>query len=164
MDNLQPARFVLDRIDTRILNELQQDATIPIAVLADRVGLSTSPCWKRVQKLEKAGVILGRVARVNPAKVGLGLMVLVEVEALDHTPEWRARFLATVEALPEVMEVLRLGGPADYLLRVLVPDTQSFDGFYQRLVSRITLRAVTSKFVMEVAHSKLGLPIAMASE
>ena len=149
----------MDRIDARILTELQQDATIPIAVLADRVGLSTSPCWKRVQKMEKAGVILGRVAQVNPAKVGLGLMVLVEVEALDHTPEWRARFLATVEALPQVMEVLRLGGPADYLLRVLVPDTQSFDAFYQQLVAGVTLRAVTSKFVMEVAHSKRGMPI-----
>lgn len=159
MDTLTLTRFTMDRIDAKILTELQQDATIPIAVLADRVGLSTSPCWKRVQKLEKAGVILGRVARVDPAKVGLGLMVLVEVEALDHTPEWRARFLATVEILPEVMEVLRLGGSADYLLRVLVPDTQSFDAFYQRLVAGVPLRSVTSKFVMEVAHSKLGLPL-----
>ena len=159
MDNLYPTRFTLDRIDAKILAELQQDATIPIALLADRVGLSTSPCWKRVQKLEKAGIILGRVARVNPAKVGLGLMVLVEVEAVDHTPEWRARFMATVESLPEVIEVLRLGGPSDYLLRVVVPDTPSFDDVYQRLVAGVTLRSVTSKFVMEVAHHKLGLPI-----
>jgi len=107
-------------------------------------------------------VITGRVARVDAAKVGLGLMVLVEVEALDHTPEWRARFLATVEGLPEVMEVLRLGGPSDYLLRVVVADTASFDGFYQRLVAGVALRSVTSKFVMEVAHSKLGLPISQS--
>lgn len=159
MNSPQPIRLTLDRIDAKILIALQEDATVPIAVLADRVGLSTSPCWKRVQKLEKAGVILGRVARVDPAKVGLGLMVLVEIEAVDHTPEWRARFMATVETLPEMMEVLRLGGPSDYLLRVVVPDTTSFDGFYQRLVAGVTLRSVTSKFVMEVAHCKRGLPI-----
>jgi len=159
VDNLHPARLVLDRIDAKILTELQQDATLPIAVLADRVGLSTSPCWKRVQKLEKAGVLLGRVARVNAAKVGLGLTVLVEIEAADHTLDWRSRFMATVETMPEVIEVLRLGGPPDYLLRVVVPDTQSFDGVYQRLVAGVMLRAVTSKFVMEVAHQKLGLPI-----
>ena len=86
MDNLYPARITLDRNDAKILTELQKDATIPIAALAERVGQSISPCRKRVQKLEKAGVILGRVARVNPATVGLGLMVLVEVEAADHTP------------------------------------------------------------------------------
>ena len=159
MDVAFPKRLTLDRIDAKILTALQQDATLPIAVLADRVGLSTSPCWKRVQKLEKAGIILGCVARINPAKVGLGLTVLVEVEAVDHTPEWRARFLAAVEALPEVMEVLRLSGPTDYLLRVVVPDTQSFDEVYQRLVAGVTLRAVTSKFVMEVAHQKPSLPI-----
>ena len=157
-------RPTLDRIDAKILTELQQDATLPIAVLADRVGLSTSPCWKRVQKLEKAGVILGRVAKINPAKVGLGLMVLVEIEAVDHTPEWRARFLATVEALPEVMEVLRLGGPSDYLLRVVVADTISFDGVYQRLVAGVPLRSVTSKFVMEVAHTKAALPIGIVHD
>lgn len=161
MDTLPMTRFVMDRIDARILTELQRDATIPIAVLADRVGLSTSPCWKRVQKLEKAGVITGRVARVDPAKVGLGLTVLVEVEALDHTPEWRARFLKAVEGLPEVMEVLRLGGSADYLLRVVVADTAAFDALYQRMVAEVALRSVTSKFVMEVAHSKSCLPVSI---
>jgi Lrp/AsnC family transcriptional regulator len=152
-------RFPLDRTDAKILTELQRDATIAIAALADRVGLSASPCWKRVQKLEKAGVITGRVALVDAARVGLGLTVLVEVEALDHTPEWRARFLAAVKGLPEVMEVLRLGGASDYLLRVQVSGTQSYDAFYTRLTEAVPLRSVVSKFVMEKLHAKASLPL-----
>jgi len=149
----------MDRTDAKILTELQRDATIAIAALADRVGLSASPCWKRVQKLEKAGVITGRVALVDPARVGLGLMVLVEIEALDHTAEWRARFLNAVKSLPEVMEVLRLGGATDYLLRVQVADTTSYDAFYRRLTDAVPLRSVVSKFVMEQLHAKTSLPI-----
>lgn len=151
--------MTLDQIDKRILTELQRDATLPVVELAHRVGLSASPCWKRVQKLEKAGVITGRVARVDHGKVGLGLTVLVEIAAMDHSAEWRDRFLAVVKAAPEVMEVLRLGGGADYLLRVTVPDTAAYDAFYRRLTEAVALRAVSSKFVMEVAHQKASLPL-----
>ncbi len=159
VDAPSPDRKHLDRTDAKILTELQRDATIAIATLADRVGLSTSPCWKRVQKLEKSGVITGRVAVVDAARVGLGLSVLVEIEALDHTPEWRARFLAAVKSLPEVMEVLRLGGASDYLLRVQVANTQSYDAFYTRLTTAVPLRSVVSKFVMEKLHAKASLPL-----
>lgn len=149
----------MDQIDKRILTELQRDATLPIVELAHRVGLSASPCWKRVQKLEKTGVITGRVARVDHRKVGLGLTVLVEISAMEHSNEWRERFLAAVQTAPEVMEVLRLGGDADYLLRVTVADTQSYDAFYRKLTSAVALRAVSSKFVMETVHAKPSLPL-----
>lgn len=155
--------MIMDQIDRRILTELQTDATLAIVDLAQRVGLSASPCWKRVQKLEKAGVITGRVARVDPGKVGLGLTVLVEVSAMDHSEAWRAQFLAAAKAAPEVMEVLRLGGDADYLLRVIVPDTQSYDAFYRRLIAAVALRGVSSKFVMETVHVKPSLPLTAVS-
>ena len=149
----------LDQIDRKILTQLMRDATLPIAQLADRVGLSQTPCWKRVQKLEALGIITGRVALVDPGAVGLGLTVLTEVEAMDHTPEWRDRFLATVTSFPEVMEVLLLGGQSDYMLRIVVPDMPAYDAVYQRLTDKVPLKGVRSRFVMETLHRKTHLPI-----
>lgn len=149
----------LDRIDRNILRALMQDATIPIAQLAERVGLSQTPCWKRVQKLEAAGVITHRVALVDPAQVGLGLTVLCEVEGMDHTTAWREAFLTALDGFPEVMEVLRLGGQSDYMLRVVVADVSSYDAFYRRLSDMVPLKSVRSRFVMEVVHRKLQLPL-----
>ena len=149
----------LDRIDRKILHELQRDATVPIAQLAARVGLSQTPCWKRVQKLELAGIILGRVALVDPARIGLGLMVFVEVSAPDHSPAWRERFAGVVASLPEVLDVFRMAGDVDYLLRVVVADMASFDAFYQSLTARIDLKAVTSKFTMERLKGTTAYPV-----
>lgn len=148
----------MDAIDRRILTELQINAALPIAALADRVGLSQSPCWRRVNKLEEAGVIAGRTIRVAPEALGLGLTVYVEVTALDHSPAWRAAFLAVLEQIPEVMEVLRLGGAADYLLRVVTVDMASYDAFYRRLSEAVPMRAVSSRFVMERLLSRSSLP------
>lgn len=149
----------LDQIDRNILANLMRDATLPIAQLADRVGLSQTPCWKRVQKLEATGVITGRVAVVDPAAVGLGLTVLAEVEAMDHTTEWRDRFLSLVTEFPEVMEVFRLGGQSDYMLRIVVSDMPAYDAFYRRLTDQIALKGVRSMFVMETVHKKSSLPV-----
>jgi Lrp/AsnC family transcriptional regulator len=149
----------LDRIDRKILFELQRNATIPIAQLAERVGLSQTPCWKRVQKLEQAGVILGRVALVDPSKIGLGLMVFVEVAAMDHSPAWRDRFAEVVSSLPEVVDVFRMAGEVDYLLRVVVEDMARFDSFYKHLTSEIGLKSVTSKFTMETIKTTKAFPI-----
>ncbi len=151
--------MIMDRIDRKILAELQRDSAISIAQLADRVGLSQSPCWKRVQKLEEARIIVGRVAVVDPLKVGLGLTVLVELEALDHTAAWRNRFLTAVQSIPEIMEVFRLGGATDYLLRIVVPDMERYDAIYRSLTDQVELKSVTSKFVMERVHAKSTLPI-----
>lgn len=149
----------MDRIDRKILHELQADATLPIAQLAERVGLSQTPCWKRVQKLEEQGVILGRVALVDPQKIGLDLMVFVEIEALDHSPEWRDTFSKAIASLPEVLDVFRMAGEVDYLLRVVVEDMMQFDTFYKRLTALVPLKSVTSKFTMERIKATTAYPI-----
>jgi Lrp/AsnC family transcriptional regulator len=153
----------LDRIDRRILHELMRDATLPISQLADRVGLSQTPCWKRVQKLEASGVISGRVAIVDPAAIGLGLTVFVEIEAADHTPEWRAAFAAVVDDYPEIVEIHRMAGEVDYLLKVVVNGMAAYDAFYLTLTRRLACRNVTSKFSMERIKATTVLPIDTAT-
>jgi Lrp/AsnC family transcriptional regulator len=149
----------LDRIDRKILHELMQDATLPVAQLADRVGLSQTPCWKRIQKLEAAGIVRRRVALVEPELIGLGLTVFVEIQAADHTAEWREAFAEAVAAHPSVVEVHRLAGEVDYLLKVLVADMEAYDAFYLDLTSRLHCRNVTSKFSMERIKATSLLPV-----
>ncbi|WP_439573738.1 Lrp/AsnC family transcriptional regulator [Phreatobacter sp.] len=139
----------LDATDRKILRLLQEDATLSIAELAARIHLSTTPCWKRIQKLEEAGIILKRVALVAPEKLGLGLTVFVSVETNDHSREWLVRFAETVAAMQEVMEFYRMAGDVDYMLRVVVTDMAAYDGFYKRLIETIPLKNVTSRFAME---------------
>lgn len=156
----------LDAIDRKILALLQQDSTVALAELSRAVGLSPTPCWKRVQKLEMAGVITGRVALVDPRKVGLSLTVFVSIETDDHSQPWLAKFAAAVSAMPEVMDVYRMAGDVDYLLRVVVPDTAAYDAFYQRLIAAAPLKKVTSRFAMEriKATTALRLPAPDANE
>jgi Lrp/AsnC family transcriptional regulator len=149
----------LDRIDRRILAILQEDATLSVAELAKRVHLSPTPCWKRVQRLEAEGVIKGRVAILDPQRLGLGLTVFVAVETADHSAEWLARFAATVSAMPEVMELYRMAGETDYLLRIVVPDMPAYDAFYKRLIGAMPLKNVTSSFAMERIKSTTAYPI-----
>lgn len=149
----------LDRIDRKIPDQLMRDAALPVAQLAERVGLSQTPCWKRVQKLEAAGIIMGRVARVDPARIGLGLTVFVEVEASDHTPEWRAEFRDVIPRFPAIVEVHRMAGDVDYLLKVVVPNMKAFDEFYLQLTRALPCRNITSKFSMETILSTTAWPI-----
>jgi Lrp/AsnC family transcriptional regulator len=144
----------MDEIDRLLLEILQQDATLSLAQMAERVGLSPTPCWKRIQKLETRGVIMRRVAIVDPVRVGVGLSVLVNVEAGEHSPEWLQRFSAGVGAMPEVMEVYRTAGEVDYVLRVAVADMAEYDTFYKRLIAIAPMKNVTSRFAMErIKHS-----------
>jgi Lrp/AsnC family transcriptional regulator len=149
----------MDAIDKKILATLQQDASLSVAEIGQRVGLSSTPCWKRIQRLEAEGVIMRRVALVDPAKIGLGLTVFVSVETGDHSQEWLDRFAKIVSAMPEVMEFYRMAGDVDYMLRVVVPDMQSYDGFYKRLIGAVPLKNVTSRFAMERIKSTTVLPI-----
>lgn len=139
----------MDAIDRKILRELQRDASLSVAELADRVGLSPTPCWKRVQRLEAAGIIIRRVALVAPEKVGLGLSVFVSIETGDHSSDWLERFARSVSAMPEVMEFHRMAGDVDYMLRVAVRDMAAYDQFYKRLIATMPLKNVTSRFAME---------------
>ncbi|ARO14691.1 AsnC family transcriptional regulator [Ketogulonicigenium robustum] len=149
----------LDRIDRKIIHELMRDATLPIAELADRVNLSQTPCWKRVRKLEAAGIITGRVAVVEPAAIGLGLSVFVEIEATEHTAEWRSALTRVVKDFPEIVEAHRMAGDVDYLIKVAVPDMAAFDAFYVKLTETLPCRNVTSKFSMERIKATNAWPI-----
>ena len=149
----------LDLIDRKIVAELMRDATLPVAQIADRVGLSQTPCWKRIQKLETSGVIEKRVALANPQELGLGLTVFVAIEAPDHGPDWRAAFAAAVEKLPEIMEVWRMAGEMDYLLRVAVSDMAAYDLLYRRLTDAVPIRNITSHFAMERLRHTTAYPI-----
>ena len=156
---LPDANRRLDAIDRKILTVLQEDASLSVAEIGDRVGLSSTPCWKRIQKLEADGVIQKRVALVDQVKIGLGITVFVSIETGDHSQEWLARFADTVSAMPEVMEFYRMAGDVDYMLRVVVADMQSYDTFYKKLIAAAPLKNVTSRFAMEKIKSTTLLPI-----
>ncbi len=149
----------MDRIDRKILAVLQDDADIALAALSERVGLSQTPCWKRIQKLQQSGVIEKRVALVAPEKVGLGLTVFVQIETADHSGPWLREFADAITAMPEVMELYRMAGDVDYMMRVVVADMAAYDGFYKRLIDRFPLKNVTSRFAMERVKSTTALPI-----
>jgi Lrp/AsnC family transcriptional regulator len=149
----------MDAIDKKILATLQEDASLSVAEIGQRVGLSSTPCWKRIQKLEADGVIQKRVALIDQVKIGLGITVFVSIETGDHSQEWLARFADTVSAMPEVMEFYRMAGDVDYMLRVVVADMQSYDTFYKKLIATAPLKNVTSRFAMEKIKSTTLLPI-----
>ena len=152
----------MDRTDLKILAILQEDASLPVAEVAARVNLSQTPCWRRIQRLEAQGVIERRVAILNPEAVGLGLSVFVEIEATDHSPEWLDGFAAAVAAMPEVMEVYRMAGDVDYLLRVAVGSMADYDLFYRRLIGEVPLKNVTSRFAMERVKTTTASPLPAA--
>ena len=149
----------MDEIDRNLLAILQNDATLSIAQMADRVGLSPTPCWKRIQKLEAAGVITRRVALLDPKQVGMGFSVFVAIESGDHSPEWLQRFADAVAGMPEVMELYRMAGDVDYMLRVAVADMAEYDGFYKRLIKAVPIRNVTSRFAMERMKHTTAYPL-----
>lgn len=154
----------MDAIDRKILTRLQKDATISIASLAAEVGLSQTPCWKRVQRLHQRGVITGTVALLSPERIGLGLTVFVEIETADHSGAWLDDFAAAVSAMPEVVAFYRMAGDVDYMLRVVVADMAAYDTFYKALVGRFALKNVTSRFAMERIKETTAFAIPTASQ
>jgi Lrp/AsnC family transcriptional regulator len=154
----------MDAIDRKILAVVQEDASLSVAEIGQRVGLSSTPCWKRLQRLEADGVILRRVALVAPEKIGLGITVFVSVETGDHSNEWLKTFAETVSAMPEVMEFYRMAGDVDYMLRVVVADIAGYDTFYKKLIAAVPLKNVTSRFAMERIKSTTALPIPNAAK
>ncbi|ESR26733.1 Lrp/AsnC family transcriptional regulator [Lutibaculum baratangense] len=155
---------LLDRIDRKILAILQEDTTMPVAEIGKRVGLSTTPCWRRIQRLEEDGVIQKRVALLDPMRVKAGVTVFVAVRTSRHSEEWLARFAEAVSEFPEVVEFYRMSGEVDYLLRVVVPDIARYDQFYKRLISKIELADVSSSFAMEQIKFTTALPLDYAGE
>lgn len=149
----------LDAIDKHILEILQQDAEQQVAQVAERVGLSTTPCWRRIQRLKESGVITRQVALVDPHKVNVGVTVFVSVRTSTHTQAWFEQFKATVQAIPEVVEFYRMSGDVDYLLKVVVPDIAAYDRVYKRLTAGTNLHDVSSSFAMEELKLTTSLPL-----
>jgi Lrp/AsnC family transcriptional regulator len=150
----------LDLTDREILRLIQRDAILSLAAIAAEVGLTPTPCWKRIRRMEKEGIIAGRVTLLDPARVGLPLSVFVALEIGDHSAEWIETFARAVAAMPEVLECWRMGGDVDYLLRVAVEDMPAYDAFYRRLTAAVPgLRNVTSRFAMERVKGTTALPI-----
>lgn len=149
----------MDRIDRRILDLLQKDAQLSTAEIAEQVGLSTTPCWRRIQRLEESGVIARRVALLDRSKINLGTDVFISVKTNQHNWEWLENFSRKVSEFPEVMEFYRMAGEADYLLRVVVPDMPAFDAFYKKLIQSTELADVSSSFAMEQIKYTTALPL-----
>lgn len=150
---------MLDRLDIQILNALQQDTTLSMAELGAHVGLSSTPCWKRVKRLEDAGLIERRVAIVNRKAVGLPVTVFVSIRAGQHDEKWLKRFAAVVSSLPEVQEFHRMSGDVDYLLKVVTTSIDGYDRFYKKLIGLADLAGVSSAFSMEQIKSTTALPL-----
>ena len=149
----------MDDIDKKILQLLQADASLSVREIADVVGLTSTPCWRRVQALENSGVISERVALLDPQRVNLTLTALVLIRTNEHNAEWTERFLTTVERFEEVVEAYRTSGELDYMLKVVVPDMDAYDQFYLRLIEHIDLYDVRSTFVMEEMKRTTALPL-----
>lgn len=149
----------LDRIDRKLLQLLQDDASLPIAELAARVNLSPTPCWRRIQKLRDAGVIRKQVVLLDAARLNVGVTVFVSVKTSQHNPAWLERFARGVARIPEVVEFYRMSGDIDYLLRVVVPDIAGYDAVYKELIRVAELSDVSSSFAMEQLKYTTALPL-----
>ena len=139
----------LDQIDRSILRLLAADASLSLNDIADKVGLTATPCWKRIKRMEESGIIRGRVALLDADLLGLPVSVFVSVETSDHSAEWLARFAQTVASTPQIVGAWRMSGDVDYLLHVIVPDIAAYDSFYRGLIASVPLRNVSSRFAME---------------
>ena len=156
------SKIMLDEMDIKILRLLQEDCTRPVADIGKEVGLSTTPCWRRVQKLEESGVIQRRVAILDAHQVNAGVTIFVSIKTDKHSLAWLEKFHSVVADFPEVVEFYRMSGEIDYLLRVAVPDIAAYDAFYKKLISRIDIAKVSSAFAMEQIKYTTALPLQFA--
>ncbi len=152
-------KFSIDEFDRKILAALQEDAGLSNAEIAERVGLSLTPCWRRIRNLEEAEIIRRRVALLDRRKLNVGVTVFVAVRTNQHNQEWLQRFARAVDGIPEVVEFYRMAGDTDYLLRVVVPDIAAYDGVYKRLIEQIDLTDVSSSFAMEELKYTTAVPL-----
>jgi len=149
----------MDRLDQKILGLLQADATLSIAEIASKVGLSPTPCWRRIQNLEAAGVIKAHVTLLDAEKLNVGVTVFVSVRTSQHNATWLERFAAAVNKIPEVVDFYRMSGDVDYLLRIVVPSIAGYDAVYKQLIRAADLTDVSSSFAMEQIKSTTALPL-----
>ena len=151
--------FRLDEVDRKILSLLQEDASLSLDQIADRVGASKTPVWNRIRKLREAGVIRRQVAILDPEALGLEACFFVLIRTSEHDKTWAARFLKALRERPEVIEAHRLAGDIDYILKVMVRNARAYDRFYQSLISEIRIQNVTALLSMEEMKATSALPI-----
>ena len=149
----------MDETDRKILRILQIDSSLSVSNIALQVGLSASPCWKRINRLQNEGIIKRKIAVLDAETLGLGLTAYVSIRTGEHSSAWLKDFSDTVTEMPEVMEFHRMAGDVDYMLKVMVPDISAFDAFYKRLISTSAINEVTSRFSMETIKDTTALPI-----
>ena len=154
----------MDQIDRQILMQLQHNAAQPVADIARKVGLSVTPCWRRIQRMEEIGIIRKRVALLDSQAIGVGMSVFVAVRTDQHNADWLKNFAAMVADMPEVVEFYRMSGEVDYLLRVVVPDMAAYDSFYRKLIAHVQLTDVSSSFAMEEIKYTTALPLPEADD
>jgi len=152
----------MDKTDRKLLALLQDDADRPLNELAEAVHLTPTPCWKRIQRLQKEGVIRKKVILCDPAKLNLGLTAFVAVRTTQHTDAWLKKFAAAVQTIPEIVEAYRMSGEIDYMLRIVVPDIAGYDTVYRRLIRAVELSDVSSSFAMERLKYSTALPVDFA--
>src|SRR3546814_12490206 len=148
----------MDDVDRRILRVLQEASDLPVAEIAERVGLSPSPCWRRIQKLEAEGVIERRVALLNPEKMNVGVTVFVAIRTSQHDAKWLAQFAERMTRIPEVVEIYRMSGAIDYMMRVVVPTIRAYDDANKRLITSVQLFAARCRFALEPMTLTTALP------
>lgn len=149
----------IDAADRKILSLLQEDGALSLSELAERVNLSSNACWRRVKKLEDDGVILRRVALLNPVKLGYGVLAFVTVRAVEHSDEWLEQFAAAIARIPEVVECYRMTGEIDYLLKIVAADIAGYDEVYKRLIRSAKLSDVSASLTMEILKSGPHVPL-----
>lgn len=152
-------KIELDQTDIRILEQLQRDASRSLAEISEIVGLSSSPCWKRIRRLEDCGVIARRVVILNRQALQLGVTVMVSIRAGQHSDEWFRTFSEGVIRIPEVIEFYRMSGDVDYILKVVARDIEDYDRIYRQLIKVAELRDVSSAFAMQELKSTTVLPL-----
>ncbi len=152
-------KISLDAADRRILNLLQRDASLSLAQLSEEVGLSPTPCWKRVKRMEAEGVIRGRVTLLSREAIGLGVTAFVSIRAGAHDESWLKQFDEGVSAIPEVVEMYRMAGEVDYLLKVVCHDIGDYDRIYKRLIRVAPMGDVSTSFAMEEMKVTTELPL-----
>ena len=152
----------LDAKDLRILALLQEQADLSVSEIGERVGLTTTPCWRRIQRLEAEGFIRRRVALLDPGKLNVGTVVFVAIRTNRHDIDWLEAFAAAVEQIPEIVELYRLSGEIDYLMKIVVPDIAGYDRVYKRLISAVPMYDVSSSFAMEQVKATTALPLTYA--
>jgi len=157
-------KTTLDRFDRGILGVLQRDASLPVEEIASEIGLSPSPCWRRIKALEDRGFIRRRVALLDRRQLNVNVTAFVAVRTNQHTTDWSQRFAKVVSEIPEVVEFYRMSGHTDYLMKIVIPDIAAYDGVYKRLIDKIPMFDVTSMFAMEEIKSTTEIPLGYVAE